>query len=260
MIDILSSIHKAATILLPKKHLFLLSHMRSYTSLFGHILGSNPDICGYYEMHIGYYSWKSLIRQKLLYFSQETLKPGFTYMFDKVLHNEHCVSPDILNSGRTKTIFCLRHPQEVIPSILKLYQGIDPAHEFNSEAFATQYYIRRLAMLEDIADSLKQNFFYLDAESLKLDSENCLRSLSNWLCLETPLSATYEMQRNTSRQRYGDSSARLKAGRITNDRQTYLDFEHDPELLRRAIDAHTKARNHLMRSSTHQCVTERVCP
>ncbi len=106
MFDILSEGRKTAAILLPKRHIFLLSHMRAYTSLFGHIMGSNPAICGYYEMHIGYYSWKSLIRQKLLYFENEEAKPGFSCMFDKVLHNEHSVALKILNGRRIKTIFC----------------------------------------------------------------------------------------------------------------------------------------------------------
>ena len=34
--------------------IFLLSHMRAFTSLAGHILGSHPQINGYFEMHISY--------------------------------------------------------------------------------------------------------------------------------------------------------------------------------------------------------------
>jgi len=33
--------------------------------LLSHIFGSNPEVEGYYELHMGYYSWKSLLRQKL---------------------------------------------------------------------------------------------------------------------------------------------------------------------------------------------------
>jgi hypothetical protein len=38
----------------PYARIFLLSHMRAFTSLAGHILGSHPQINGYYEMHISY--------------------------------------------------------------------------------------------------------------------------------------------------------------------------------------------------------------
>ena len=34
------------------QHIFLLSHMRANTSLISHILGSHPQISGYYEMHL----------------------------------------------------------------------------------------------------------------------------------------------------------------------------------------------------------------
>lgn len=34
--------------------IFLLSHMRAYTSLAGHNLGSHPSINGYYKMHISH--------------------------------------------------------------------------------------------------------------------------------------------------------------------------------------------------------------
>jgi hypothetical protein len=43
--------------------IFLLSHMRAYTSLAGHILGSHPQINGYYEMHISYEDASALDRQ-----------------------------------------------------------------------------------------------------------------------------------------------------------------------------------------------------
>jgi hypothetical protein len=43
--------------------IFLLSHMRAFTSLAGHILGSHPQVNGYYEMHISYEDAFALDRQ-----------------------------------------------------------------------------------------------------------------------------------------------------------------------------------------------------
>lgn len=254
MIELLTVPRKLVAILSPKQHIFLLSHMRSYTSLFGHIMGSNPEVCGYYEMHIGYYSWRSLIRQKLLYFTQEDPKPGFRYMFDKVLHNEHHVSSTILNNEQAKAIFCLRHPRDVIPSILKLYQQLDPTHELNSETVATRYYIQRLAMLIQLAESMHQEYFYLDAEALKSDTRHCLQLLSDWLQLKTGLAPNYEIQRFTSKRRFGDSSERLRVGRIVNERSEYAEFTHDEELLKSAVLAYDNARSHLTQSTTHRSV------
>jgi hypothetical protein len=240
--------------LMPKQHIFLLSHMRAYTSLFGHIMGSNPEVCGYYEMHIGYYSWKSLERQKLLYFKNEEMKPNFSRMFDKVLHNDHQVSNEILSRRRTKTIFSLRRPQDTIPSILNLYKDIDPSHAFNSESFATEYYIQRLVELESLAASLKQAFFYFDAESLKQDPEDCLERLSNWLQLEVPLSPNYGLQRKTSRVRFGDTSSKLEAGRVIEGNSTYTCFRYSTETMNEAIRMHDKVRKLLVEKSAHRSI------
>jgi hypothetical protein len=256
MSTLLPNVHKSAAIIVPKKHIFLLSHMRAYTSLFGHIMGSNPAICGYYEMHIGYYSWKSPIRQKLLYFQQESTKPGFSYMFDKILHNEHSVSLNVLNSSRARSIFCLRQPKDVIPSILKLYARIDPAHEFNSEAFATHYYIKRLAVLEAIAESLEQEFFYFDSDSLKLQSDECLGNLGDWLQLRTPLSTTYALQQHTSRERYGDSSEALRAGHIRREASHYQDWSPQADLLQSANNAYREARSTMIKLSSRRSVVD----
>lgn len=252
----LKSIRKSAAIILPKKHIFLLSHMRAYSSLFGHIMGSNPAICGYYEMHIGYYSWKSPIRQKMLYFQQEDAKPGFSYMFDKILHNEHSVCLNVLNNSRARSIFCLRQPQDVIPSILKLYREIDPAHEFNSEVFATHYYIKRLAALEAIAESLEQEFFYFDSDALKLQSDDCLGSLSEWLQLRTPLSDTYALQQHTSKERYGDSSAALRAGHIRKETSRYRGWSPQEDLLQSANAAYREARSTMIKLSSRRSVVD----
>ncbi len=258
MSDALTNVRKVAAILVPKQHIFLLSHMRAYTSLFGHIMGSNPKICGYYEMHIGYHSWKSLIRQKLLYFRHEDAKPAFSYMFDKVLHNEHNMALNVLNRPRTKTIFCLRRPQEVIPSILKLYHGIDSSHDYNSESFTTEYYIQRLTTLERLAACMDQPFFYFDAESIKHDSDKCLSKLSDWLQLDARLSPNYKVQRNTAKARYGDSSERIGTGNIAHDRSGYSDFEHNVELLKKATLVHDRVRATLIEKSACNCVTQRI--
>ena len=54
--------------------IFLLSHMRAYTSLAGHILGSHPEINGYYEMHISYENPVALDRQLESYLADDARK------------------------------------------------------------------------------------------------------------------------------------------------------------------------------------------
>ena len=240
---------QSLSLFLPKQHIFLLSHMRAYTSLFGHIMGSNPAICGYYEMHIGYYSWRSLVRQKLLYARSEKVKPHCSFMFDKVLHDDHQVAPRILNRAGSKAIFCLRHPRQTIPSIVKLYSDIEPSHDFTSETFAADYYVRRLDTLVNLATSLDRPFFYLDAETLVESPAETLGELSAWLQLEIPLSQDYNLQSKTSRQRYGDTSARLESGHIVKNDADPAASPVGRETLGRAVGAYAGARKTLLEGS-----------
>ena len=139
--------------------IIMLSHMRANTSLFGHVLGNNPEINGYYEMHIGYYSWKSLIRQKLKFLENHKFKKESKYIFDKVLHNEHEVNCEMLIQHNAKIIISLRSPEETIPSIIKLYnEKVDPSHEFATFNGAASYYKTRLDTLNEYAVKLKNNF------------------------------------------------------------------------------------------------------
>jgi hypothetical protein len=247
---------RSLSIVLPKRHIFLLSHMRAYTSLFGHIMGSHPAICGYYEMHIGYYSWRSLVRQKLLYARSEKVKPGCSFMFDKVLHDDHEIAARVLDRPGSRAIFCLRHPRQTIPSIVRLYHDTDPSHDFASEAFAAEYYVRRLDTLVSMANSLESPFFYLDAERLVESPDATLGDLSSWLQLETPLSQTYDRQKKTSRQRYGDTSARLESGHIVRPEPGPAEVRVDQETLGRAVDAYNRARATLTRHSAAHCILD----
>lgn len=213
--SLVAQLRRFNTLLSRHEHILMLSHMRAYSSLFGHIMGSHPAICGYYEMHMGYYSWRSFVRQKLLYFRDEQPKAKFRYMFDKILHNDHAISTEMLDHPRSQVIFALRPPGKTIPSILRLYENVDPSHEFNDARYATDYYIGRLNTLERMAQSMRSGFFYMDAQALVSDSQDTLAALTQWLDLTPALSPDYDIQKKTSQERVGDTSERLGSGQIT---------------------------------------------
>ena len=201
--------------------IIMLSHMRANTSLFGHILGNNPEINGYYEMHIGYYSWKSLIRQKLKYLESHMFKPNSKYIFDKVLHNDHGINCNLFKSKGCHIIISLRPPEETIPSILNLYKKIDPSHEFATLEGAIEYYDSRLQMLEKYSDILKSNFIYLDANDIKNRTNDTFKLLEQELNLKTPLTSEYDIQKMTGAKFAGDHSAALKKGTIIHQKNSY---------------------------------------
>ena len=70
-----------------RRNLFVLGHMRSYSSLLCHILGSHPQVDGYCETHIKYRTWLDLLRlrSRVVQLTGEPLRGR--YILDKVLHN-----------------------------------------------------------------------------------------------------------------------------------------------------------------------------
>jgi hypothetical protein len=228
------------------RHLFLISHMRAYTSLFGHILGDNPEIEGYYEMHIGYYSWKSLIRQRLLYFRDHEAKQGARFMFDKVLHNEHFVSPAILARKDCLAILSLREPEPTIKSIVAQYRQRDPDHEFATLKGACAYYHARVDKLQTIGKAIGGQFLYMDARAIKDNARQHLLELTQHLGLTEPLKPEYRMKPKTGAGNSGDHSEQLKAGVILERSTDYSEIQIDSLVLQRLQEVYTSVRADLM--------------
>ncbi len=253
MLETLSQLLRHPNHLLAHRNIFLFSHMRANTSLFGHILGSHPDIEGYYEMHIGYYSWKSLWRQKLLYLENHTLKPRSRFFFDKLLHDYCVVAPHILARPSTRCIFMLRRPEKTIPSIVGLYRKNQPDHEFAQVEGAAAYYMARVGELARLAGTMPHGFYYLDAENLIEHSLETLGALSTWLGLSQGLSPEYKMFNKTGAPQAGDDSDLIKSGTINKRQSSYPDIQMDPETQLVADRVYQETR-HLLTSlgKTHE--------
>jgi hypothetical protein len=234
---------------LAPRHIFLLSHMRANTSLFGHLMGSHPQVEGYYEMHIGYYSWKSLWRQKLRHFSTHEAKPGARWMFDKILHDGHHVAPALLRRNTSRAIFMVRRPEQSIKSLVALYRRDNPNLPEASAEGATRYYIDRLASMASTARALGPHYYYLDAECLISQTDDTLAGLSNWLGFETPIPSEYETFANTGRGNTGDNSSRLKSGKISRKESDYSAIELSREQRAAAEDAYHLHRGRLIAGS-----------
>ncbi len=233
------------TLMLRHRNIFLLSHMRANTSLFGHLLGNHPQVEGYYEMHIGYPSWKSLWRQKLLHFADHDAKPEARWMFDKVLHDGHCVSTALLLRPQTKTIMMLREPVQSIKSLMVLYREKNPHRPEATAEGATRYYIDRLKTLADIAEVIGPRYFYLDAECLVTDTGSTLQALGDWLGLATPIPTEYQTFSHTGRGNAGDTSSRLKSGKVSRASNDYTAIEVPATLLDEAAQAYRRHRTTL---------------
>lgn len=194
--------------------ILLLSHMRANTSLLGHVLGSNPEINGYYELHIGYYSWKSFIRQKLTYCCEHIIKKNSRYVFDKVLHNDHFINTELFHPRHSKIIIMLREPSSTINSIINLYKKNDSHHEYATIEGAVAYYSLRLEQLCQLSGQFHGRYLYMDAEAITQATDSTLSKLTSWLELKSPLTKRYQIQKKTGKKKAGDSSDKMMSGII----------------------------------------------
>jgi hypothetical protein len=254
MMSIVHALIANPTLVLRQRNIFLLSHMRANTSLFGHLVGSHPEIEGYYEMHIGYHSWKSLWRQKMRHFENHAPKAGARYMFDKILHDGHHVSTAILQRDTSRAIFMLREPEQSIKSLVALYRERTPQPPESTPAGATRYYVDRLQTLGRIASELGHRYFYLDAEAIIDNTETTLASLSDWLSLSGPIPSTYGAFALTGHRKVGDPSARLKSGKIERGGNGYAGIALDPDLLAAACAAYEHSRQQLLAESERNAI------
>ncbi|MDY6782651.1 MAG: sulfotransferase [Cyanobacteriota bacterium] len=218
----------------PYRILFILSHMRSGSSLLTHILSSNPEIMGYGETHLQYASeadFKKLMLKVCLRSQEsrgfevfERLNMNSRYILDKVLHNNKFINTEFIKSENLYFIFLIREPQRSLASICELKQN------WNSEQ-ALRYYAGRLDYLQQYARIIngKKRSLFITYEQLLNQSNLVFEGLQKLLNTQNPFSEEYQILKTTGMKSVGDSKGNIKAGRIVREkRKIAVDIE--PEL------------------------------
>ncbi len=227
-------------------HIFLLSHMRAYTSLAGHILGSHPQINGYYEMHLSYEDASALDRQLELFQQGDALKPNSRYLFDKLLHNDYVLKPERLGRTDIKILVSLAEPAHTIRSIVHLFAQKPDPDLYASPVEAARYYIERVRALAGFCRTTDWPFYYFDAELWQRAPERLLPRLTEWLELDSPLSERYEVFSQTGRARRGDTSERMRSGGIGRARTDYSHIAIPEAVLDEAREVYAACRREIM--------------
>lgn len=194
------------------RYLLVLSHMRGYTSLLAHILGSHRGVSGYFELHQGYERRLDLVRMRLSVLRGLDGPVRGPYVLDKIVHSRYGVAPEILRRHDVFTLFMMREPGPTLESCLdvRAFHG-DPAA-------APPYYIERVATLAEMA-AVARHAAYLEAEALLSRTDVVLRSIGSYLGLRSPLSPAYSTFRFTGRRGIGDWSDALMGGEIVSPRR-----------------------------------------
>lgn len=228
--------------------------MRAYTSLAGHILGSHPQIDGYYEMHLSYEAPAALDRQLDAFLADHAFKPGSRYLFDKLLHNDYVLRPERLGLADIKILLALAEPEHTIQSIVHLFAQKEIDDLYASPPEAANYYIARVNALAEFSRTAAWPYCYFDAELWQRAPEKLLPKLSAWLELDSPLTEQYQVFSHTGKTGKGDSSPRIRSGRIDPSRIDYAHIAIPAEALREAQAAYQACRRQLIQKAADSLV------
>lgn len=218
--------------------LFILSHMRSYSSLLAHVLGSHPEIDGYCETHMRYYFPFDVLRLhwRVRKLTGEPLRGR--YVLDKILHN-YVIAPSILDGRRTRAVLLLRRPLEVVQSILHMGTHLDPLERNTDLEQVSGYYIARLERLADLARRLGRRAAFLESEALLERTDDTLEFLRDHLELSGPLQRHYRSFAKTGKPGYGDPSPAIRSGEIGGHRVKRAQFAVPTALIEKVNAAYS---------------------
>jgi len=237
-------------------YLFLLSHMRSYSTLLAHILGSSPEIDGYGETHVKYRN--SLALQSLKHRVAQSIghPPRGKWILDKILHN-YVQSPDrLLNRETLRTVIFIRRPEPTLRSILVNDVYANEQRRIKNPQAACDYYVSRLHRLRLDGERLGKEALYFQSEHFMNAPQQLLSALGHWLHLDTPLDTHYQVRSRTGEIGFGDPSPNIKQGRILGPEASTIRTEIViPSLVLKEADAaYERCHETLMRHC--ECVSD----
>lgn len=225
------------------KYLFILSHMRSRSSVLSHVLGSNEGICGYSELQSSYLRRRDIINMRIKLHQELNCELKDKYLLDKILHNSLTISNEVYNLINPKVIYLLRKPESTIKSIINMGY-ITGISWYKDPEQATNYYCSRLSRLAEYTKIIKSDYFFIESDDLINDTDNILRNLTDWLGLDTPLTSEYAMFDNTGKPRHGDPSDNIRTGKII-ETKSFPEIEIPLEILQTAESSYEKCKTAL---------------
>lgn len=224
----------------PEKFIFILSHMRSGSTLLTHLLVSNPAICGYGETRTRYFNRRQfgiLTGKVLRTLGNELVSNDTRYVLDKLLHDRFSPNGlDVLRGEESKIVFLLREPAGTLSSLMR---GTRRGRGRGDETRALNYYSNRLKVLQQYGDGLASSTACLVTHDQLLSrTEELFRLLESFLGLDSSLKETYQILPTTGVRRIGDPSPNIFSGKIVRDDPESKRLKISPETLKAAEECY----------------------
>jgi hypothetical protein len=232
------------SVLKRRNYIFLLSHVRGYTTLLSHILGSHHEISGYAETWRSYRTARDLLKLRCAVCSHGNYKPNCTYFLDKMLHNSLQISDSILTRTDIDYIFMVRKPLPTIKSMVAFYRKcIEQGGPIQGSTLpstvedAVVHYLNRLSFLVGVSTRLRRRSkraIVVRAEDLISRPFSVLSELQTFLHLRSALDEQYSLFDRTGKVNFGDTSDFIRLGKIERERPAYAEISIPGELAAKA--------------------------
>jgi LPS sulfotransferase NodH len=194
------------------EYIFILSAMRSGSTLLQHIVGQRPEVLSAGETKIEYHSREDFeqLKRHLLDYNGVKERADYIYL-EKCVHRRYFPQPVQVDGIRIKYLFITRNPVPAMSSLLE-QEGWPYAENTSSAAW---YYDDRLKALVELAQKLdRKAAAFVTYEELVADPDPHLARLTRFLGMERPLVNRYPKQRWTAKISLGDVSDNIKASTI----------------------------------------------
>jgi hypothetical protein len=235
----------------PRRHLFVVSHMRSFSSVLCHILGSHPEIDGYAETHQSYYGRSDLHRLTTLVGEMTGAPVSGRYVLDKILNMRQHLEPSVLARRDVRILFLVRKGPDTIRSLVSIARAGGHKGPASQPPGALYYYAKRLRQIEGYAATHGRGALFLESERLVNETDHVLSGIARWLELSEPLSPNYRRFRLTGVRGFGDPSPIIMAGRLVTEPSerhgSRMPIELPAEVVRVAEASHARCRDALLR-------------
>jgi hypothetical protein len=217
------------------KLIFVISTMRSYTSVFSHILGSHKDILGKGERHLKYGNLKYKDHIFECLFQKRSFFPRYRFILDNVNWDGQEPMGEFLDSKKdnAKIIFLLRNPNDTLASIIK--RGGLNWYDISN------YYLKRLQSINILKDKLTNksvNYLYIEAEGFILNRDKYLNKISKYLGLKSTLIDSYKTDKLTGHSGYSDDSKNIFSKKLLDRPVIHEEIKYD-------ISEHLKLYNNV---------------
>jgi hypothetical protein len=229
-----------------KDYIFVVSHIRSYSSLLCHILGSHEEIAGYGEMNQAYSGWTDLLQLKYKVYKACDDRLEGRFVLDKVLHDYYPISKKILRQNNVKLIYLLRRdPEKTLKSIIRMERNL--GHPWADDMKAVLYfYLNGLQAIQRCLAKSNGNTLFFDSEKLLEETDVVLNGLADWLGLKTRLTPEYSQFKLTGKPHFGDPSDFIKKGELVRTAKDYSDIHIPAPVVKQASEAYQACRGALL--------------